>query len=36
MDMTPPQVADHLDIKAGTVKQHLARARAKLRGVLND
>lgn len=36
MDMTPPQVADHLDIKAGTVKHHLARARAKLRGVLND
>ncbi len=35
-DLTPPRVAEHLGIGEGTVKQHLARARAKLREVLND
>ena len=35
-DLTPSKVAEHLGIGEGTVKQHLARARAKLREVLND
>jgi RNA polymerase sigma-70 factor (ECF subfamily) len=35
-DLTPPQVAEHLGIGEGTVKLHLARARGKLREVLND
>lgn len=35
-DLTSPKVARHLGIGEGTVKQHLARARAKLREVLND
>jgi RNA polymerase sigma-70 factor (ECF subfamily) len=35
-DLTPPKVAEHLGIGEGTVKLHLARARAKLREVLDD
>jgi RNA polymerase sigma-70 factor (ECF subfamily) len=35
-DLTPPKVAEHLGIGEGTVKNHLARARAKLREVLDD
>ncbi|MCJ7781165.1 MAG: RNA polymerase sigma factor [Acidimicrobiia bacterium] len=35
-DLTPQMVARRLDIGEGTVKQYLARARAKLREVLDD
>ena len=35
-DLTPKMVADRLDIKEGSVKRHLARARARLREVLDD
>lgn len=35
-DLTPPKVAEHLGIGEGTVKNHLAPARAKLREVLDD
>lgn len=35
-DLTPAMVADRLGIEEGTVKQYLARARAKLREVLNE
>lgn len=35
-DQAPSVIAEHLDIGEGSVKRHLARARAKLREVLND
>lgn len=35
-DLTPPMVAERLGIGEGTVKQYLARARAKLREVLDE
>ena len=35
-DLTPRMIADRLAIREGTVKQYLARARAKLREVLDD
>ena len=35
-DLPPSMVADRLDIGEGSVKRHLARARAKLREVLDD
>jgi RNA polymerase sigma factor (sigma-70 family) len=35
-DLTPPKVAEYLGISGGTVKLHLARARTKLREVLDD
>ena len=35
-DLAPSDVADRLDIGEGTVKRYLARARAKLREVLDD
>jgi RNA polymerase sigma factor (sigma-70 family) len=35
-DLTPPMIAQRLGIGEGTVKQYLARARAKLREVLDD
>ena len=35
-DLSPPMVADRLGIGEGTVKQYLARARAKLREVLDE
>lgn len=35
-DLTPPMVAERLGIGEGSVKRHLARARAKLREVLDD
>jgi RNA polymerase sigma factor (sigma-70 family) len=35
-DLTPPKVAEYLGIGDGTVKLHLARARTKLREVLDD
>jgi RNA polymerase sigma factor (sigma-70 family) len=35
-DLTPPMIAERLGIGEGTVKQYLARARAKLREVLDD
>lgn len=34
-DLTPSDVAKRLDISEGTVRRHLARARAKLREVLD-
>ncbi len=34
-DLTPAQVAEHLNISEGTVRRHLARARARLREVLH-
>lgn len=35
-DLSPPMIAERLGIGEGTVKQYLARARAKLREVLHD
>lgn len=35
-DLTPADVAERLGIGEGTVKRYLARARARLRGVLDD
>lgn len=35
-DLTPGVIADRLAISDGTVRRHLARARSKLRGVLDD
>ena len=35
-DLSPTMVADHLGIGEGSVKRHLARARAKLREVIDD
>lgn len=35
-DLTPPVIAERLGIGAGTVKQYLARARARLRRVLDE
>jgi RNA polymerase sigma-70 factor (ECF subfamily) len=35
-DLSPVQVAEHLDIAEGTVKAHLARARSRLREVLDE
>lgn len=35
-DLTPSMVADHLHVGEGSVKRQLARARAKLREVLDD
>lgn len=35
-DLTDQRVADHLGISAGSVRRHLARARKKLRGVLDE
>lgn len=35
-DLSPAMVANHLDIGEGSVKRHLARARSKLREVLDD
>jgi RNA polymerase sigma-70 factor (ECF subfamily) len=35
-DLTPSMVADHLGIGEGTVRRYLARARAKLREVLDE
>ena len=35
-DLDPRAVADHLDISEGAVRRHLARARARLREVLDE
>lgn len=35
-DLTPSVIADHMEIGEGSVKRHLARARARLREVLDD
>lgn len=35
-DLSPAMIADRLEIGEGSVKRHLARARAKLREVLDD
>ncbi|MGI9647609.1 MAG: RNA polymerase sigma factor [Acidimicrobiia bacterium] len=35
-DLTPSQVAARLDISEGSVKRHLARARARLKELLDD
>lgn len=35
-DMSPAQIADHLNISEGSIRRHLARARARLREVLHD
>lgn len=35
-DLKDQTVADHLGISAGSVRRHLARARKKLRGVLDE
>jgi RNA polymerase sigma factor (sigma-70 family) len=35
-DLTPAQVADRLGLAEGSVRRHLARARARLRKVLTD
>lgn len=35
-DLPDQRVADHLGISAGSVRRHLARARKKLRGVLDE
>ena len=35
-DMSPLQIGDHLGIAEGTVKQHLARARRRLKEILDD
>ncbi|MCP3976040.1 MAG: sigma-70 family RNA polymerase sigma factor [bacterium] len=35
-DMTPAQIAEHLHISDGSVRRHLARARARLREVLDE
>ena len=35
-DLTPPMIAERLGVGEGTVKKYLARARAKLREVLDD
>lgn len=35
-DLTPKDVARRLDVAEGTVRRHLARARAKLREVIDD
>ena len=34
--LTPSEVADRLGVGEGSVKRHLARARSKLRGLLNE
>jgi RNA polymerase sigma factor (sigma-70 family) len=35
-DLSPPEIADRLGISEGSVRRHLARARANLRKVLDD
>jgi RNA polymerase sigma-70 factor (ECF subfamily) len=35
-DLTPAQIASRLGISEGSVKRHLARARARLRELLDD
>jgi RNA polymerase sigma factor (sigma-70 family) len=35
VDLTPAQVADHLGVSEGTVRRQLARARRRLKGVLD-
>ena len=35
-DLTPSMIADHLGIAEGTVKRYLARARSRLREVLDE
>jgi RNA polymerase sigma-70 factor (ECF subfamily) len=35
-DLTPAEVASRLGISAGSVKRHLARARARLRELLDE
>lgn len=36
VDLTPAQVAERLHVSEGSVRRHLARARARLREVLHD